>query len=790
MNKFTGIKVGNTLKWAKAEKNLIYLLAELIDNSKASYENNEKRQLNLDDKPIILEFNEKEKFIKVTDFAEGMNIEKALDSIGREEEQKSQTNQHFIGLKSCLNFFTNFSIIVSERTIEGLNKRELNIFIYGKGKMEKNYNLKPKNVTGTEIFMFRKSEDFLECLKKFDFIDNDVYEEILGLNFIEEINEESSTTVEDILCDLNIATKLIRTSLAMRYAYTANNLKGFRIEYIVINSRGEDITNDEQSQSNVSFYNQVSVNNWENLYSFNAKNFIDSNRSWEFVLSNENPNKDLFLKEFEALLFNEVKSHSSKMNSRYKKSFEDFSKGLEMESYNKIYSFDDEKWKDFTLARNFLEKFLNNLLLKSEEGYEFKINIKNLINTNDKNLEYTFKTSDTSDKVMDINYTFFIFSEKYKRIDFEPKNKILWRFESPHNKRKDFTGFDVILNNRAVFHGPNINSNSSKTTVVSQDNPPNKFIKEFLWNSSSDEFPNYNKTSPVSPKIGGNSLGPSAALFGRLVLQEGKIFTTGYNKSVIKNIDILENFTKKLLASSCINVLLRLVHQFSNQEHNTDNEKTVIGYISNKVKNKLKELNETTSKKNDFIETIKSLKKDEKENLLLLANEISNLENNNKKNNKETLSTELADDYFYYKDFTFSKIMENLINRLSLFVNTKKYSLNICENEKIIININKKWCKSWENKIELIFIKSDFQFIEYTFDEGEVFTIKINLMRPLNDNMIDIIFSKFLFKMLLRVEVLNDLPDVILSELKKNDLSEKVIESMLTSLENGVEKNG
>ncbi|AVN58941.1 hypothetical protein [Mesoplasma florum] len=562
------VQAGKTQIWNRPEKDVVYLISEFIDNSKSSYENLINKGHDDQEMIIKITLNSKEGYINISDKGEGFEILKSLESIGRDSIQIGKTNQYFVGMKSAMNFFGDFSIIISEREVKGENRRYVNYFIYNNPILSSDVEIKPTDYTGSDVYLFAdygKAKDFWRSL---EFVNE---EEIDFFPTKEQLDTSDFTNYSitmKILDNINESFPPIAYSLYRRYSFLVNKFPNIKIIFECLNGFGETMLKNNHNAIKINgttplYLKEISKNNYEKLISFSFDEFKKNNKAlYKNILSDEefyNDWKNYLVEKISndmKIYFNALSLSNSDLLSKneigcFPKNFL-WERNIldELKKQNKEI-IELPKLENYPLAKELGEIFLNLFLYGEGNLFNINFNISNLVI--DKGRKIITSRILEEDKSFDLNIKFNVSSNKYLNSEFENLYGDL--------KISEITGFQVIQNDRAIYHGPN---RASDKTVSGNLMPENILIKE-LYDGNKILFPNsWTKTSGTEVKMGGNALNYMSKLYGEINLKNDQNFKSGTNKTQIDNLDLLKTYLLKLISNSGIAVLVKWAHLLDN----------------------------------------------------------------------------------------------------------------------------------------------------------------------------------------------------------------------------------
>lgn len=557
---FKDVIVDKTLIWNRPEQNIVYLLSEFIDNSKASYENMLSYSETEEKLPIDIIFNQKLGYIAIADKAQGFHIQKAIEKIGRDEVNIGSTNQYFIGMKSAMNFFGNFSVLISEQIINGSNVRRANWFIFRKGLHSGgDFELEPSGKCGSEIYLFTNYNSAKNFWLNIDFkkkSDASIFEKI----DFSEINNHSLT--QEILDNLKNLYPILTSSLFERYSFLVNKYPKIEIFFHYFNDDGINLSISKSLEIPTSakiypeYYTKITKNDWEADRSFSFQRLLTQSDKNEIKSFKRNLGDFDFRFQFEKLLLKDVEKHFLKSRTSSLYQGRKLGKKIPYEivwlRYLPKYEFAEENlWDEYPFAKCLASIFMSGLVNGTGSFSHIKFKISNLIlDTYNNEITNSKSYRDTTfDLIFDLN----ILSNRYLSNPDYP-----WGPVASDN----LAGFSLIQNNRAIYHGPNFDP--LKEGYVSWPREwPSRFLSNELRRGNDKAFPNYSsKNSPTNIKIGGNTNRWSSKIFGSIILPNGETFSAGTNKAQVSNLKPLEEFTLDVLRDSAINVFSRWIHLF------------------------------------------------------------------------------------------------------------------------------------------------------------------------------------------------------------------------------------
>lgn len=573
-NKLINVEAGETRIWERPEKSGIYLLSEFIDNSKSSYEEMISNGQN-NEMPIELTFDKKNGYISVVDEGLGFEIIQAIRTIGNNKIQYGQTNQYYVGMKSAMNFFGDFSILVSERMVNGVNQRFANFFIYRNGCLEADVELESKNQTGSEVYLFTDYQAAKQFWKESLNFKN--YNDLHKFPREEDLNKSEWLTyskTETLLDNIDSNYPYLTASLFQRYTPLVNTYSNIKINFRCFDGNGYSrlLDNDNKIkpiekgvQFTPEYFKVIQKNNFNQEISLTFDKLNDD--SLKLFNSYLKENNQGFKKNLESLLYNDMNQHFTKIKSyerdRGKVSSNESGDYLGLfnfewidypEKANKFeFANKENNWAKWPFVRAFVKIFLSNLYDQQGSLANIKFRIKNLTIYDD---QVVVAARESSDEKFKLDFNLNIYSTKFtKKGGIYGNTPMKW-----------ISGLTLTQNNRAIYHGPNVDrSNISRQLDVLTPFPERILTNEFEQSDPS-AFPNFysNKNNPTGIVIGGNTERWPSRIFGDVIIPDSSLFSSGTNKALINNITPLQDFIMDILKDSGINVLVRWVYLLDN----------------------------------------------------------------------------------------------------------------------------------------------------------------------------------------------------------------------------------
>lgn len=576
--------VGSNKYHQRVEKNMVYLFSEFIDNAKSSYE---KLGFVNENNSILITFNKMNGYISIKDYAEGFDTVIGLTTIGGNHQKQGETNEHGLGMKDAMNYFGDYSFIVSERLHEGHFKREMSYQVFKNNILSSAAKLVPQKKCGSEVFLFANQESFRKFIANQEFIDKSELDFLSSYNFniTDEFHSEAKPSyTQSILDDIEIGFPIISSFLFERYKYTVNKYENnnFKINFSVLGYDGEDMVEDgsirdflvKKEVSQPEFFKSIIANNYDSQNSFSfeeLKKQILSSEYSKFVelLKDSETNKQV-MTQLENFFIEESIRHYKKIeNSKsimiQKNIMQPWQINYEI-SVNK-YEFANEYWENYNFAKNMLEPLFSGIIsMKDDEcqkPYEIAFNIPNLAII-DKKIQY----KNIEKEFFNLKFKFFV-SSSYQINNLNNSEK---NYKIFNNKDEAITGLQIIKNSRAIFHGLNNLNFSMKESIYKKiisfgGQPPERFLKKEFFNiaSKNNAFPKTEKVNEFGEVSGsGNNAQWSKRLFGEIVIPDYEYFSTFANKATFADSEILSNYVMELIGLSSLNVVTRFIHVIDN----------------------------------------------------------------------------------------------------------------------------------------------------------------------------------------------------------------------------------
>lgn len=566
------VQAGFNAIYKEQEVSPIYMISELIDNSKSSYEQIiESEGYASRDLPIRIIVDEKNSCLIVEDEGSGFNIFEAISQVGSDEPKLNSTNQYYLGLKNAMIFFTWFSIIISEYKDENGNYvRCANQFIRGEGCLTKDVSLKTKAKTGSQVIMFIDYESAKQFWEKLDFLDslhaNDFPNEVL-------VNDKKVSRIHHILQEPREWISFIMNYLTVRYRPLVNKYSDIFIESYINEKNGSlkkfELVNNTDSVQGI--YNNISTvkqMSFTEKLSFDFSKFFDSAFKFRRFMERYSEN-DIAIKVIEKVLLEDIKAYFKKVKNTYKDnkqiSWNKVSSALKwgpkINSHlnNSEFEFSEnlnEEWEELPFPSVIAKVFLSMIKKKSGKFDFIDFTINNLIISDDRIIINS--KSDPSNFSVDIKMS--IKSERFSE------------YGVSKSISNTYSGFEIIQNNRCIFHSCLSSNYSNFSGDNSSHKQPEFFMSKCLRYADTNNIPfvKYSESKRKSenrltiPLFGGNVEKPSRLIIGSVKIENDINFASKSNKLEFENKELLENYLKEILTKSAISVFANWIHQFQN----------------------------------------------------------------------------------------------------------------------------------------------------------------------------------------------------------------------------------
>ncbi|WP_026389842.1 sensor histidine kinase [[Acholeplasma] multilocale] len=809
---------GDTLIWARPEKDIIYLISEFIDNSKSSYEQmikegNEGRM------PIDITFDQSEGYISIKDLGKGFDIESSIEKIGRDEVQTGQTNQYFVGMKSAMNYFGDYSILVSEREIDGEMRNFANIFIYRNGLLDGDVELESEGNSGSRILMFKDYSSAKQFWRNLKFKQKNDAEKFPEMNDLDDSQFVNYSNTMKILDKIKEAFPLISASLFKRYSPLVNEYDQISINFncldynknnlLLNNANGIKIGSERPE-----FLKTISKNNFSQSAAFSFEEFRKKNISLYKKIEND----EIFGNEWKGFIKNSITSDMKRFFIEIKKNI--FSEEEKEEVSNipngflinknplEKYGILDKKISlpdldNYPLAQMTAEIFTTMFFEGKGTFSDLEFTIDNLIIDESRKI-LTTRYSDEEDS-FPINFTFNLASAKMNSPKFS---------ETFGNFNVDkITGFELIQNNRAIYHGPNLDGVSFSGNPM----PENMIIKE-LREATAMYFPkSWTKISGTEVLVGGNVSKYTSKIFGSIRIRNDSNFESGTNKSQTTNLDILKDYLLKKISEMGMSVLAKWVHMFENNfpadlvTNASKYEDKIKEFKRLGVKNVkiIKDLVERFIYEQARVEVENSGVRNEEGSIDIesLNAKVNNLSLQAQKELDSLVEIKIANDYVkkelvqdFLEDESEINNFEDVLKYIErLLKDAKKNSISkqiikqvevSKEENKIGFEIKGNAFSNWEKWIIIELNENEEEILEYIIEDGE--SIKISLPILINkydQEVLDGKINSFISELLLSILDINGFFKIAKRTLKLNgNKLNETIESELDRRFSAIEK--
>jgi hypothetical protein len=590
--KFKPIDIASEAAHQKVELNLIYLFAEFIDNAKASYE--ELIADGYDDIcKINIIFNQESEYIMIEDFARGFDVLDNISKKGRDNVLSNGTNMYNVGMKSALDYFSDYALVFSKKI--GNDKAEMGFWIRKIGvnseKIKIDY-LPNKADHGTQILLFKDKQSLN------DFLDHNYPDNSYLLNITSEVNNNNEKNmVSDILENMMVTFPALTELIFARYSSLVNKREQIHICFDIVDANGN--YGIEKSIKNRSGYpkclNVIEKNTLYDDASFNFDNYKKKyNEDWNEYVNASNEYKEKFISKLSDKLYTIWRKDLRKFkklirfNDQFDKKLEMFDNYFTNGYISMDFGLENEEryidaldnWKKTSYINKIIVNSIFNFMLNknTDKPLKMTLSFKNLTVINNEIVfegglqhERNIKTFGIKVNIYFEDSKFSNFKYRLLKSDDMSMYNYFFTPESPSkiNGRNLLVGFDVIQNDRALRHGPNLDdSQLMSNSPLAKYSIQKKFMSDFLSVKQYEFQIDSKKASLENPFTftkGGNNSKHSQMIYGDIEIPNNSVFKPGQDKASFDP-TLLEKFMRDIFVIFDINAIAILVNALNNNK--------------------------------------------------------------------------------------------------------------------------------------------------------------------------------------------------------------------------------
>jgi hypothetical protein len=800
--KFKAIDIASEAAHQKVELNLIYLLAEFIDNSKSSYEdmlnNNYSGMCD-----INISFNQEKEYIMIEDFAGGFDVLNKLSKKGLDNVTGNGTNMYNVGMKSALDYFSDHALVFSKKVDN--DNAEMGFWIRKIGVNSEKIvidHLPNNKNSGTQIFLFKGSKNLKEFLAS-DYPDKSFNVEI-------ENGESERNTVSDILDNLEVTFPAVTQFIFSRYSSLVNKRNQIRINFDIVNSSGVSgvenyITN--RNRLYPKYLNVIEKNNFFENSTFNFDNYKKAHHeNWEVYWNLPSKQKVVFMNELSNKLYDVWKkdlSHFKDLDRKYKYNIQTKIKYFDTHFLNGNIAMDFgnndkfkyieylEVWKKQSAINKAIVNGLMNLMLNDNSDVPVKLELefKNLT-VIDNEIVFDGGLVDKRVDLFNIKVNFFFEDSKYSNFNYRDTkvyqdNRQNYNFfftpdrpDNQVNNKKLLVGFDIVQNDRALRHGPNLdNSQLVRKSPLTAHSIPKKFMSDYL-SIAQNEFPakgskKATRDNPFTFTSGGNIANHSQIVFGDIEIPNNSVFKPGQDKASFEAA-LLEGFMRDIFVIFDINAIVTIIKSLNNNKDELEIYALINDLVKAKVNAQVNAMNiEKIEKKQDDLKLF-GLERN-KEDFL-----ISKTDNTLSVNEQEEVITNELNDII-------RAIQKNNVLFIKLDQNEKALRQHF-NRTKIIENglscsliIDNFVFKKWKNEVIIKMTFDSNGSSSYNYDDDEPIILNISCAKERRNENFGIII-KYIMILINRIEVITSIKHLKITENIKDDISDNELEKTLEKI--------